>query len=202
LNLAPTILAPTIVAIDGLDGSGKSRLAAALADALTAAGHPAAVLHVDDFRRPLDFEGLDPPAETALYYDSYFDFAALGEAVRQQAGAAAPGAVTIVEGVMVLRAPLPPGTWLLVLEVSPDEARGRIQARDQARGRSPQEVQRRIDRRYFPAQARYRRESDPAARAHMLVDNQDWRHPRLVRQSRELPPVLAGALAAVLGAVA
>ena len=187
-----------IVAIDGLDGSGKSRLAAALADALTAGGHPASLVHVDDYRRPLDFEGLDAAAETALYYDGYFDFAALGQAVSERVGDA-PEAVTIVEGVMPLRARLPADVWLIVLEVSPDEARSRIQARDQAKGRSREEVARRIDRRYFPAHARYRREIEPAARAHVIIDNEDWRHPRLVHRTPELPPALASALTAVLG---
>jgi len=185
-----------ILAIDGLDGSGKSRFASAFAGALTAAGHPASLVHVDDFRRALDFEGLEPAAETALYYDWYFDFAALAEAVAERARDA--GAITVVEGVMPLRAPLPAGVWLIVLEVSPDEARRRIQLRDQAKGRSPQEVARRIDRRYFPAHARYRRESDPVGRAHAIVDNEDWRHPRLVRVTADLAPPLAEALAAVL----
>jgi uridine kinase len=188
-----------IVGIDGLDGSGKSRLATALADALIATGHPTELLHVDDFRRPLDFDGLDAPAETALYYHHYFDFAALTQAVRERMPGDA-GAVTIVEGVMLLRASWPAEAWLVLLEVSPEEARSRIQLRDQAKGRSPEEVARRIDRRYFPAHARYRREHDPAARAHAVIDNEDWRHPRLVRCAPDLPPPLAGALAAVLGA--
>jgi uridine kinase len=183
-----------ILAIDGLDGSGKSRLAAALTDALTASGHPASLVHVDDFRRPLDFEGLDAAAETALYYDRYFDFAAVAQGVAERAR----DTVTVVEGVMLLRAPLPAGVWLVVLEISPDEARRRIQLRDQAKGRSPEEVARRIDRRYFPAHARYRRESDPAGRAHVVIDNEDWRQPRLVRRAPDLPPPLADALTAVL----
>jgi uridine kinase len=190
-----------IVAIDGLDGSGKSRLAAALADALTAGGHPAELVHVDDFRRPLDFEGLDAAAETALYYERYFDFAALTQAVSDRVREA-PDAVVIIEGVMPLRAGLPAEVWLVVLEVSPDEARRRIQLRDQAKGRSREEVARRIDRRYFPAHARYRRETEPAARAHVVIDNEDWRHPRLVRRAPDLPPELARALAAVLGGAA
>jgi len=187
-----------IVGIDGLDGSGKSRLAVALAEALTAAGQPTSLLHVDDFRRPLDFEGLDAAAETALYYDRYFDFGALAQAAGHRAEAS-PGGVTIVEGVMLLRAPLPGPVWLVVLEVSPDEARNRIGLRDQAKGRSAEEVARRIDRRYFPAHARYRQEHDPAARAHAVIDNDDWRRPRLVRRAPDLPPALAGALSAVLG---
>ncbi len=187
-----------ILGIDGLDGSGKSRLAAALGEALTAAGHPTSLLHVDDFRQPLDFEGLDPADETALYYDRYFDFAGLAQAAADRVRAS-PGGVTIVEGVMLLRAPLPEPLSLVVLEVSAAEARNRIQLRDQAKGRSAEEVARRIDRRYFPAQARYRLEHDPAARAQAVIDNDDWARPRLIRRAPDLAPALAGALAAVLG---
>jgi len=190
-----------ILAIDGLDGSGKSRFAAALADVLTAGGHPAGLVHVDDFRRPLDFDGLDPAAETALYYERYFDFQALAEAVADRARSA-PAASTIIEGVMPLRAPLSGPLWLVVLEVSAQEARSRIQLRDQAKGRSAEEVARRIDRRYFPAHARYRREHDPSGRAHAIVDNEDWRRPRLVRRAPDLPPALAAALAVVVGGAA
>jgi uridine kinase len=186
-----------VVAIDGVDGSGKSRLAAALAGVLTGAGHPVTTLHVDDFRQPLEFAGLDPAAEAALYFDRYYDFAAVGAALASARGSG----VTILEGVMLLRAALPPDSWLVVLEVSPDEARRRILQRDQAKGRSPEEVSRRIDRRYFPAQARYRAAHDPVGRAHALIDNQDWQRPRLLRRAADLPAPLALALDGVLGAV-
>lgn len=188
-----------IVGVDGLDGSGKSRLASALAGALTARGQAASILHVDDFRRPLDFDGLDPAAETALYYQRYYDFVALEAALADRARAGGP---TVVEGVMLLRAGLPAQACLIVLEVSADEARRRIQARDQAKGRSEQEVNRRIDRRYFPAHARYRAAHDPVGRADVLIDNEDWRRPRRIRQADRVPTLVREALDAVLGAPA
>lgn len=187
-----------IVAIDGVDGSGKSRLAAALAAALTGGGLRVTTVHVDDFRRPLELTGVEPEAETDVYYDRYYDFAAVGAAL----ATAARAGTAIIEGVMPLRAGLPPDSWLVVLEVSAEEARRRILARDQAKGRSPEEVSRRIDRRYFPAQARYRAAYDPAGRAHALIDNEDWRHPRLVRRATDLPPRLAAALNGLVGASA
>jgi len=177
--------------VDGLDGSGKSRFAAALGAALGAGGGAVSLLHVDDFRRPLDFAGLDPSSEAALYYDRYFDFAALGAAL-----AAPPAAdLVIVEGVMVLRAALPEDAALVVLEVSPAEARRRILERDQAKGRTTTEIAHRIDRRYFPAQARYRAAFDPQGRAQMVIDNDDWARPRLLRRNREgVAPDLAAAV--------
>ena len=149
------------IAVDGLDGSGKSRFAAALAEALAAAGRLAELLHVDDFRRPLDFAGLAPAEEAALYYDRYFDFPGVDARWRPRSAGPADGAVAVLEGVMVLRAGLPAGTPLVVLEVSSEEARRRIVARDQAKGRTPAEIAGRIDRRYFPAQVRYRAAFDP-----------------------------------------
>ena len=47
------------MAVDGIDGSGKSRFAAALAEGCAAEGVPTTLLHVDDYRRDLDFSGLD-----------------------------------------------------------------------------------------------------------------------------------------------
>jgi hypothetical protein len=150
-------------------------------------------VHVDDFRRPLDFSGLTPEAEAALYYEGYYDFAALDAAL-------APvlehgGALTVLEGVMPLRATLPVGAPLIVLEVSVAEARRRIVARDQAKGRTPEEIAGRIDRRYFPAQARYRAAFDPLGRADLVIDNEDWTRPRVVRRTdARFPPEVAAAL--------
>jgi uridine kinase len=185
--------ARSVIAVDGLDGSGKSRFAAALAAELQADGRPVSLLHVDDFRRPTDFAGLTADAEAALYYDSYFDFAAVGDELAARGRGAADGLVTILEGVMLLRVALPPGTPLIVLEVGAAEARGRILARDEAKGRTPVEIAGRSDRRYFPAQARYRAACDPLGRADLVVDNEDWRRPRVVRRSdgRFLPGVAA-----------
>ncbi len=185
----------SVIAVDGLDGSGKSRFAAALAEGLSAAGCPAALMHVDDFRRPLDFSELAPAAEAALYYERYFDFAALDVALASSPGGPSGRVVTVLEGVMPLRATLPAGSPLVVLEVSADEARRRIVARDQAKGRTPQEIAGRIDRRYFPAQARYRAVFDPLGRADLVIDNEDWTRPRVVRRNdarfpREVAAVL------------
>ena len=190
-----------VVAVDGLDGSGKSRFAASLAAALSAAGRQASLLHVDDFRRPTDFSGLSPEAESALYYERYFDFTAVGDALSAWARSAADGGVSILEGVMLLRAALPAGTPLIVLEVSAAEARRRILTRDQAKGRTPEEIAGRIDRRYFPAQARYRASCDPLGLADLVIDNEDWAHPHVVRRSDgRFAPEIAAALDRVLAA--
>jgi uridine kinase len=182
------------IAVDGRDGSGKSHFAAAFAAVIEAAGRPVAVLRVDDFRRPLAFEGEGADRELSLYYDLYYDFAALDRALATFLGGGADGAIAIVEGVLVLRATLPPETPLIVLEVSPEVARRRILSRDRAKGRTPEEIGHRIERRYFPAQSRYRAAFDPLARADVVVDNDDWTRPVALRRSdaRFPPPAVAG----------
>jgi len=61
------------------------------------------------------------------------------------------------------------------------------------------EVYRRMDRRYFPGQARYRAAFDPIARADVLIDNSDWSRPRVVRLATErFPAPVAAALARCL----
>jgi uridine kinase len=179
----PPVTPRSVIAVDGPDGSGKSHFAGALAAAIASAGPPAVLLHVDDFRVPVAFEGSSAEREAALYYDRYYDFAALDGALSTFLGGAADGAIALVEGVLLLRATLPPETPLIVLEVSPEVARGRILSRDRAKGRTPDEILRRIERRYFPAQARYRAAFDPVARADILVDNDDWIRPRVLRRA-------------------
>jgi thymidylate kinase len=97
--------------------------------------------------------------------------------------------LAIVEGVLTLRVPtIATSAALVLLAVSADEARRRILERDRQKGRTDEEIQRRIARRYFPAQARYRAEHDPEARAAAVVDNDDWRHPRIVRHEPDRFP--------------
>lgn len=120
-----------IVAVDGLDGSGKSRLASSLVDVLTSRGQAPNMLHVDDFRRPVDFAGLDAGAEAALYYERYYDFAALQAELAARPRAGQP---TVIEGVMLLRAGLPPEACLIVLEVSPGKRGGASRRATRPRG--------------------------------------------------------------------
>jgi uridine kinase len=167
-----------IVAIDGLDGSGKSKLGEALLEACTAAGTPALLLHVDDGKRELDFAGLGEEAEAALYYERYYDF----DAVERRLASFEQG-IAIVEGVFCLRVPaVAVAARLIVLSVSAKEAQRRILERDRSKGRTDQEINRRIDRRYFPGQWRYHAEHDPMSRADVVIDNDDWRQPRIVRR--------------------
>jgi uridine kinase len=207
--------------VDGLDGSGKSRFARALAAACEAEGERTVILRVDDFRRPLGpiSAGDD---EAALYYERYYDFAAL-DACLSAFLAGAPSAaiprfdtareevdgteelrwgdarLAVLEGVFVLRATNVTRAPLLVLEVSEAEARRRVLERDLAKGRSREVVEHRMNNRYFPAQRRYRAEHDPSGRADVLIDNARWDAPRILRRVPDrLPRLVENALTRVV----
>ena len=180
-----------IITVDGIDGSGKSTFARRLRAALAEHGTGAVIVSVDDFRCRVDWSAVD---ETEAYYDAYFDFArchaclasflagtprvdvpvwdiaserVVGSKPLELAGAV----VAIVEGVMPLRVPHAAAGLVVYLAVPEAEARRRIVERDLAKGRTPEEIGRRIDRRYAPAQRRYHEAFAPRTRADVVIDN-------------------------------
>jgi uridine kinase len=206
-----------IVVVDGIDGSGKSTFARTLHAGLESAGCPALVISVDDFRRPVRWQELSGP-EVDVYYDAYYDLA-LADRVLQafRAGeravtiprydilaetidgtttlALGAASVAIVEGVFPLRIPATRDALVVFLEASPAEARQRIIERDMKKARTREETERRIERRYFPAQRRYHAAHDPRGRADVVIDNETPAAARaskrdLARAPEALRPVL------------
>lgn len=216
----------SVIAVDGIDGSGKSMLARQLTFAAGQAGLGTVVLETDDFRRPVDWRQADR-TEADIYYDEYYDLGHLDRCLRAflegASSVAIPvfdsrterlegtrtvpftgASVAIVEGVFALRVgTVAAGAPLVYLRTSFDEARRRILARDTARGRTSENVRHRIDARYFPSQERYLRDHDPLGRAHVIVDNEDFSAPRIARvEAARLHPVLAAAFSSACGAFA
>ena len=188
-----------IVTVDGIDGSGKSTFARRLVDAL---GSRAVLLAVDDFRRPVDWAQAGK-TELEVYYQRRYDLTtldiclrafrdgrsscrfrgfdsaheALGEEREINFGDAV---VAVVEGVFVARLRSAVDALPIYVDIPRAEAERRIRARDQAKGRTLAEVQRRIDQRYFPAHERYLAEQQPRDRAAILFDNSDPALPRVM----------------------
>ncbi len=215
--------ARSLIAVDGIDGSGKSVLAAQLAQAAADAGIGAVVLAVDDFRRPVDWRRPDR-SEADIYYDDYYDLPLLDRCLHSFADGVASveipvfdagseridgfrtidyaGAlVVIVEGVFALRlSAVAAHAALIYLRTGFPEARRRIVARDTARGRAIDDVTHRISARYFPCQERYLRDFDPLTRADIIVDNEQVPSRHVARFNPDrLQPAMATALARVLG---
>jgi uridine kinase len=180
-------------------------MAGRLAAASREAGLETVILGVDDFRRPVDWQRPDR-AEARTYYDDYYDLTLLSSCLAafldgatavdipvfdstSEQLLAAPrrvsfgdATVALVEGVFARRvAMVSKGAALVYLRTSFPEARRRIVARDMARGRSLAEVSHRIEARYFPAQERYLRDFDPIAHADVLIDNEQFTRPAIIR---------------------
>ena len=179
---------PVLVAVDGVDGSGKSTFAAGLADAY--GGRPVLVVHEDDFLNPRQVryrlgrdspEGyfldtydlpalianvLDPVAQgriTPAVFDHRADAPVIAETVEVP-----PNGVVIVEGMFLHRDELA-GRWDLsvFLDVPFVETVRRMAARD---GSQP-DPEHPSMRRYVEGQRIYLSRCRPQQRATFVVDN-------------------------------
>lgn len=209
-----------IIIIDGIDGSGKSTFARGLAAALATQGVRTVPISVDDFRRPIDWAAV--ASEPDVYYDGYYDLVRAGEVLE----AFRSGALTadlprfdpvaersagsrrvvfegadavILEGVFPLRVPGTAEALAIYLDTSAALARRRIVERDLKKGRTREEIERRIDRRYAPGQRRYHAAIDPRGRADVIIVNEEPAAPcclrrELARVPAELRPRLDRAL--------
>lgn len=160
-----------LVAVDGVDASGKTTLADALAAAIR--GRPVSRACVDDFLRADRYRRGRTSAE-GCYRDSH-DHDALGRHLL--AFRAGPGdAVLLVDGVFLQRPELDVGWDLRVhLQVPAEEVLRRARVRDGA------DVGPLYLARYLPAQRLYEAECAPAARADVLLDNADPTAPVVLR---------------------
>jgi uridine kinase len=190
------------VAIDGVDGSGKTTFADELAERLRTAGRFAVRVSVDDFhavRAVRHRRGRDSPE--GFWLDSY-DYRALrarvleplgpGGSLRYRAAAhdlasdrlldppeqlAPPGAVLVLDGLFLHRDELA-GTWDLsvFLHVPFEVSAARMAARD---GSNP-DPRHPAMARYVGGQRLYFAACSPWRRADLVVDNSDLDAPTLI----------------------
>lgn len=189
-----------LVAIDGIDGAGKTMLADELAHHVTALGRPAIRASVDGFHNPRDHRyrrGRDSPE--GYFHDSY-DYAGLKTALlvpliadgsgRYRAALfdhvtdrpvassdrqVAPRSVLILDGIFLHRPELR-AYWdfSLFLDVCFEVSQARQVARDPSYAGSPL-----AQSRYIPGQQLYLASCEPARRATVVVDYDDLSVPRL-----------------------
>ncbi len=191
------------VAVDGVDGAGKTLFADQLADVLTAGGRTVIRASVDNFHRPLferyrrgrnspvgfwldsyDYdrlrgELLDPlsPGGNGIYRTSVHDLAS-NQPVEQRAQHCPPGAVLLIDGLFLHRDELRDYWDLSIwLEVPFTVTAARMARRD---GTSPDPDDPSMAR-YVGGQRLYLAECTPAHRANVVLDNTD----------PDLPTVLA-----------
>jgi uridine kinase len=210
-----------LVSVSGIDGCGKSTMGRRLRAAMGARGFPAVLLHVDDFRRKCDWTRTDRSGGD-LYLEEYFDVRAIDACVDaflaghdrvdrprfDPVAEAVDGvievdlrgaAALIVEGVFTRRLARADDYFQLYLLTSFEEGKRRMIERRDPPWRSISDFEHRIEQRYFAAQRRYLVEQTPEAKADVVVDNEDFLRPRLIRASFDrLAAALVPAVQAVL----
>ncbi|MGY4643305.1 uridine kinase [Cellulomonas sp. URHB0016] len=194
---------PVLVAVDGVDGAGKSVFAAELVAALRTGGRTVVAASVDGFHRPRDERYLRGAASPEGFWADSYDYDTLRtelldpfapggtrrfrRAVRDVstdtsldlAFEMAPDhAVLVVDGIFLQRAELE-GWWDLAvfLQVEFHETFRRMAVRDHC----PADPDDPANRRYRDGQQLYLAARDPARRADLLVDNTDVHRPLLLR---------------------
>ena len=194
---------PASVAIDGVDGAGKTTFADELAAALEPSGRQVVRASVDGFHHPRAVRYARGPESPEGYFLDSYDYAALREVLldplaagggrrfrravfdwRTDAPVDAPveevaeDAILLLDGIFLHRDELA-GRWdySVFLQVGEDVS----VARNLARGG-------RLGDRYVEGQRLYLAGCDPAARATVVIDNDTVRLPRVISRSPETPP--------------
>lgn len=200
---------PARVAIDGVDGAGKTTLGDDLAPLIEACGRPVIRASIDCFHRPSEARyrrGSDSPE--GFYYDS-FDYERLRDLLldplgpdgnrryrtavfdsRRDSAVRAPeleaplDAVLLFDGIFAQRPELR-GTWdfVIFLHVCFDEALRRSQIRDARPDQPLSELERRFWMRYAAGQRLYLADVRPELAADLVVDHNDPNAPIIVRRS-------------------
>lgn len=189
-----------LIAIDGVDGSGKTTFAAELANRIDS--RPVVVLHADDFLNPsemrhvrgrrsphsfwLDFynyralrgDALDPlrPGGDGRYRPASYDPGS-DTVVRPPARRAPRNAAIVVEGLFLHRDELADLWDISIFLDAPFEVTARRLAERDGTHPDPEHE---TMRRYIEGQRLYFAQCRPWARADLVIDNTRFDHPQII----------------------
>jgi uridine kinase len=195
------------VAIDGVDGAGKTTLADALAPRVAEQGRPTIRASVDDFHYPRALRyvrGRHSP--DGFYLDSY-DYDSFRKVLLDPMGPdgsgryvarrfdldndrpfdpdwqqAKPAAALIVDGIFLHRPELR-SYWDLSIFLKVDFAISVPRGAQRGPARDTPDPGAPLNQRYVGGQKRYLRECDPEHRADIVIDYDDLREPKILKWS-------------------
>ena len=201
---------PIRVAIDGVDGSGKTTLADELVEPVRGAGRAVIRASVDGFHNPRAVRYTRGPDSPEGYFLDSFDYATLrrelldplgpeGDAsfrtaafdyrvdrpVESPRRVAPRDAVLLFDGVFLSRLELQ-SSWdfTIWLDVPFEVTVERAIARDSRGGGDAAVTCRKYEERYVPGQRLYLTQCRPYDRADIVVDNSVFDRPQIVRSAR------------------
>lgn len=202
---------PLVVGITGVDTAGKSQLAEVLSTRLQAGRRHVQLIHVDDFHRPHAERHHPELTQPQQFYQLSIDFPRLRrellEPIRHQGGVSTrlrlldhysdtwsihrtyhvdAATVVLLEGIFLLRPEIREFIDVMVfLHVDEATVLARATARDVPR--QGIEVMARYHRKYLPGQREYLAANRPRDHADIIVDNRDYRAPRVLKWPEPTP---------------
>jgi uridine kinase len=198
---------PALVAFDGVDTAGKTTLADAAAEQMRRHGPGTPVrVSLDKFHYPKNIRNARGALSHEGYFHDSFDYTSVLECVikpvRENAGHLVPGVFDYNANSKITLRPIPVSPDLVVLfdgiflnrdelasvwdlsiflDISFDTMRQRALARDLTLFPAEEEIRKRYENRYIPGQRLYLAQCRPQERAHIVIDNNDYHHPCIIK---------------------
>jgi HAD superfamily hydrolase (TIGR01549 family) len=189
---------PFVAGISGIDGAGKTEFAEALERFLIARNYKTQVIHLDDFHHPkvLRYAGKD---QADNYFNRSFNINLIVEKLLkpirrkgvyftkltvldyridkydiEREYSFNQNTMVIFEGVFLFRKELTPYIdYKIYLDITFEESKKRAKDRD------PEEVVKKYEGKYLPAQAKYLEKYPPEKTADIIIDNANWEYPKI-----------------------
>lgn len=199
---------PTLVAIDGFDAAGKTRLSKELVFPLRRKSRQVVTVSLDDFQNPTQIRyrrGRNSPE--GYYYDSFNYDAFIGNVlkplrdsenrrirrtlfsistnmeVNSDYESVAEDAIVLCDGIFLMRPELM-DFWdiTIFVDITLDTALQRVVEREIRNYGSYETIKQMYEQRYFAGQKIYFDRCHPYQRADLIIDNNDIRNPLVIEQ--------------------
>lgn len=202
---------PLFACIEGIDTSGKSTLCVVLADYLTSQGYSVIKASIDDFHYPSEKRYRLGSKSPKGYYRETFDYDSLKKylieplksgvleyrtasydlktesRLEQETKKATMDSILLLEGVFLHRPELI-NNWdiSIFIHIDFEQVITRAKVRDLGIFGSEADVEDRYRSKYIPGQQIYLMEAKPHRQANIVIDNNDFNNPRVIRDDVEI----------------